>query len=143
MQPNVISAANLLNHKLKVLHKYVGEPDAVGLQLKAIQHPVLFGWQGKAGHVVVVIHTPTSQFKLWTLIPFALYSAKMTSTPFCAMNNASHAPTPNPKIRTLSDGCVQVMVGEFKATVSSMHLVEDKVVRLTDYWRKAHHRSRF
>jgi hypothetical protein len=35
------------------------------------------------------------------------------------------------------------MVGDFKAIVSSMHLVEDKVVRLSDYWRKAHqpHRS--
>lgn len=66
----------------------------------------------------------------------------MISTLSSAMNDASHAPTPNPKIRTLQDGCVQVMVGEFKATVSSMHLVEDKVVRLTDYWRKAHHRTR-
>jgi hypothetical protein len=66
----------------------------------------------------------------------------MISMPFSAMNDALHAPTPNPKIRTLPDGCVQVMVGEFKATVSSMHLVEDKVVRLTDYWRKAHHRTR-
>lgn len=51
--------------------------------------------------------------------------------------------TPNPKIRTLPDGCVQVIVGDFKATVSSMHLVEDKVVRLTDYWRKAHQTERF
>jgi|TARA_R100000455_G_scaffold28022_1_gene17354 hypothetical protein len=55
----------------------------------------------------------------------------------------SELPTPNPKIRTLPDGCVQVMVGDFKATVSSMHLVEDKVVRLTDYWRKAHQPRRF
>lgn len=59
------------------------------------------------------------------------------------MSDASKLPTPNPKIRTLPDGCVQVMVGDFKATVSSMHLVEDKVVRLTDYWRKAHQPQRF
>ena len=59
------------------------------------------------------------------------------------MNDDSALPTPNPKIRTLPDGCVQVMVGDFKAIVSLMHLVEDKVVRLTDYWQKAHqpHRS--
>ena len=54
------------------------------------------------------------------------------------MKDGSELPTPNPKIRTLPDGCVQVMVGDFKAIVSSMHLVEDKVVRLSDYWRKAH-----
>ena len=54
------------------------------------------------------------------------------------MKDGSERPTPNPKIRTLPDGCVQVMVGDFKAIVSSMHLVEDKVVRLSDYWRKAH-----
>jgi|TARA_B100000085_G_scaffold222979_1_gene208112 hypothetical protein len=54
------------------------------------------------------------------------------------MSDDSATPTPNPKIRTLPDGCVQVMVGDFKAIVSSMHLVEDKVVRLTDYWQKAH-----
>jgi len=62
----------------------------------------------------------------------------MTSTLGSNMNDASQLPTPNPKIRTLPDGCVQVMVGDFKAIVSSMHLVEDKVVRLTDYWHKAH-----
>jgi hypothetical protein len=62
----------------------------------------------------------------------------MTSTLGSNMNDASQLPTPNPKIRTLPDGCVQVMVGDFKAIVSSMHLVEDKVVRLSDYWRKAH-----
>lgn len=62
----------------------------------------------------------------------------MTSMPGSNMNDASELPTPNPKIRTLPDGCVQVMVGDFKAIVSSMHLVEDKVVRLTDYWQKAH-----
>ena len=54
------------------------------------------------------------------------------------MKDGSELPTPNPKIRTLPDGCVQVMVGDFKAIVSSMHLVEDKVVRLSNYWRKAH-----
>ncbi len=62
----------------------------------------------------------------------------MTSTPSLTMSDDSATPTPNPKIRTLPDGCVQVMVGDFKAIVSSMHLVEDKVVRLTDYWQKAH-----
>ena len=67
-----------------------------------------------------------------------LFSITMTSMPGANMNDASELPTPNPKIRTLPDGCVQVMVGDFKAIVSSMHLVEDKVVRLSDYWRKAH-----
>jgi len=60
----------------------------------------------------------------------------------CATKMPSELPTPNPKIRTLPDGAIQVVVGDFKATVSSMHLVEDKVVRLTDYWRKAHQPER-
>ena len=62
----------------------------------------------------------------------------MTSAPFSIMSDASELPTPNPKIRNLPDGAIQVLVGDFKAIVSSMHLVEDKVVRLTDYWQKAH-----
>jgi hypothetical protein len=62
----------------------------------------------------------------------------MTSMPGSNTKDDSQLRTPNPKIRTLPDGCVQVMVGDFKAIVSSMHLVEDKVVRLSDYWRKAH-----
>ena len=62
----------------------------------------------------------------------------MTSMSGSNTKDDSELPTPNPKIRTLPDGCVQVMVGDFKAIVSSMHLVEDKVVRLSDYWRKAH-----
>ena len=62
----------------------------------------------------------------------------MTTMPGSNMKDGSERPTPNPKIRTLPDGCVQVTVGDFKAIVSSMHLVEDKVVRLSDYWRKAH-----
>ena len=62
----------------------------------------------------------------------------MTSMPGSNMKDGLERSTPNPKIRTLPDGCVQVMVGDFKAIVSSMHLVEDKVVRLTDYWHKAH-----
>jgi len=62
----------------------------------------------------------------------------MTSMPGSNTKDGSELPTPNPKIRTLPDGCVQVMVGDFRAIVSSMHLVEDKVVRLSDYWRKAH-----
>ena len=67
----------------------------------------------------------------------------MTSRLSCATKMPSELPTPNPKIRNLPDGAIQVLVGEFKATVSSMHLVEDKVVRLTDYWRKAHQPERF
>jgi len=59
------------------------------------------------------------------------------------MSDASELPAPNPKIRSLPDGAIQVVVGDFKAIVSSMHLVEDKVVRLTDYWRKAHQSERF
>ena len=66
----------------------------------------------------------------------------MTTTLGSNMKDGLELPTPNPKIRTLPDGCVQVMVGDFKAIVSSMHLVEDKVVRLTDYWRKAHQPER-
>ena len=67
-----------------------------------------------------------------------LSSIKMNSRLTSDFKMPSELPTPNPKIRTLPDGCVQVMVGDFKAIVSSMHLVEDKVVRLTDYWHKAH-----
>jgi hypothetical protein len=79
---------------------------------------------------------------MFKTIPFALSSAIMISRPSCVMNMPSELPTPNPKIRNLPDGAIQVLVGEFKATVSSMHLVEDKVVRLTDYWRKAHQPER-
>jgi CRISPR/Cas system-associated endoribonuclease Cas2 len=46
---------------------------------------------------------------------------------------------PAAKIRTLeSDGCVRVQVGEFVGTVSSMHLVEPKILQLQEYWRKVH-----
>ena len=62
----------------------------------------------------------------------------MTSMCGSNMNDASERPTPNPKIRTLPDGCVQVMVGDFKAIVSSMHLVEPKIRQLQHYWQKAH-----
>tara|TARA_R100001510_G_scaffold53237_1_gene54668 strand:+ start:85 stop:288 length:204 start_codon:yes stop_codon:yes gene_type:complete len=62
----------------------------------------------------------------------------MTATLGSNMKDGSELPTPNPKIRNLPDGAIQVVVGDFKAIVSSMHLVEDKVVRLSDYWRKAH-----
>ena len=81
--------------------------------------------------------------KPWTKIPSALFSATMNSASSSTMSDDSELPTPNPKIRNLPDGAIQVVVGDFKAIVSSMHLVEDKVVRLSDYWRKAHqaHRS--
>ena len=63
----------------------------------------------------------------------------MTLTPGSNMNDASELPTPAAKIRTLeSDGCVRVQVGEFVGTVSSMHLVEPKILQLQDYWRKVH-----
>ena len=32
-------------------------------------------------------------------------------------------------------------VGEFRGTVSSMHLIEPKVHQLQDYWRKNHLRT--
>ena len=51
----------------------------------------------------------------------------------------SQLPMPAAKIRTLeSDGCVRIQVGEFVGTVSSMHLVEPKILQLQDYWRKVH-----
>ena len=63
----------------------------------------------------------------------------MTSTPGSNMKDASERPMPAAKIRTLeSDGCVRVQVGEFVGTVSSMHLVEPKILQLQDYWRKVH-----
>ena len=63
----------------------------------------------------------------------------MTSMPGSNMNDGSERPMPAAKIRTLeSDGCVRVQVGEFVGTVSSMHLVEPKILQLQDYWRKVH-----
>ena len=63
----------------------------------------------------------------------------MTSMPGSNMNDASELPMPAAKIRTLeSDGCVRVQVGEFVGTVSSMHLVEPKILQLQEYWRKVH-----
>jgi len=59
------------------------------------------------------------------------------------MNDDSHAPTPNPKIRTLpEDGSIRITLGEFVGTVSSMHLIEPKIKQLQDYWRKAHQPTR-
>jgi len=55
------------------------------------------------------------------------------------MSDASERPMPAAKIRTLeSDGCVRIQVGEFVGTVSSMHLVEPKILQLQEYWRKVH-----
>ena len=63
----------------------------------------------------------------------------MTSMPGSNMNDASELPMPAAKIRTLeNDGCVRIQVGEFVGTVSSMHLVEPKILQLQDYWRKVH-----
>ena len=63
----------------------------------------------------------------------------MTSMPGSNMKDGSERPMPAAKIRTLeSDGCVRVQVGEFVGTVSSMHLVEPKILQLQDYWRKVH-----
>jgi len=36
------------------------------------------------------------------------------------------------------DGSLMVTVGEFKSMVSSHHLVQEKIIRLTSYWLKAH-----
>ena len=63
----------------------------------------------------------------------------MTSTPSLNMSDASKRPMPAAKIRTLeNDGCVRIQVGEFVGTVSSMHLVEPKILQLQEYWRKVH-----
>lgn len=63
----------------------------------------------------------------------------MTLMPGSNMNDASERPMPAAKIRTLeNDGCVRIQVGEFVGTVSSMHLVEPKILQLQDYWRKVH-----
>ena len=63
----------------------------------------------------------------------------MTTMPGSNMKDASQRPMPAAKIRTLeSDGCVRIQVGEFVGTVSSMHLVEPKILQLQTYWRKAH-----
>jgi len=63
----------------------------------------------------------------------------MTSTPGSNMKDGSERPMPAAKIRTLeNDGCVRIQVGEFVGTVSSMHLVEPKILQLQEYWRKVH-----
>ena len=63
----------------------------------------------------------------------------MTSMSGSNTKDDSRRPMPAAKIRTLeSDGCVRIQVGEFVGTVSSMHLVEPKILQLQDYWRKVH-----
>ena len=63
----------------------------------------------------------------------------MTSTSGSNTKDDSQLPMPAAKIRTLeNDGCVRIQVGEFVGTVSSMHLVEPKILQLQDYWRKVH-----
>ena len=63
----------------------------------------------------------------------------MTSMSGSNTKDDSQLPTPAAKIRTLeSDGCVRIQVGEFVGTVSSMHLVEPKILQLQNYWRKVH-----
>ena len=54
------------------------------------------------------------------------------------MNNDLNRLTPVAKIRSLADGNLMVTVGEFRSIVSSHHLVEPKILRLTSYWMKAH-----
>ena len=54
------------------------------------------------------------------------------------MNNDSNRLTPVAKIRSLEDGSLMVTVGEFRSIVSSHHLLEPKILRLTSYWMKAH-----
>ena len=63
----------------------------------------------------------------------------MTSMSGSNTKDDSQLPMPAAKIRTLeNDGCVRIQVGEFVGTVSSMHLVEPKILQLQDYWRKVH-----
>jgi|TARA_R110002020_G_scaffold90157_1_gene219662 hypothetical protein len=54
------------------------------------------------------------------------------------MNDDLKRLTPTAKIRSLEDGSLMVTVGEFRSIVSSHHLVEPKIIRLTSYWMKAH-----
>jgi len=62
---------------------------------------------------------------------------EMNSEPFSAMSNDSKRLTPVAKIRSLEDGSLMVTVGEFRSIVSSHHLVQPKIIRLTEYWLKA------
>ena len=63
----------------------------------------------------------------------------MTSMSGSNTKDDSQLPMPAAKIRTLeNDGCVRIQVGEFVGTVSSMHLVEPKILQLQEYWRKVH-----
>ncbi len=62
---------------------------------------------------------------------------KMNSEPFSATSNDSKRLTPVAKIRSLEDGSLMVTVGEFRSIVSSHHLVQPKIIRLTEYWLKA------
>jgi len=54
------------------------------------------------------------------------------------MKNDLNRLTPVAKIRSLEDGSLMVTVGEYRSIVSSHHLVEPKIIRLTSYWMKAH-----
>jgi hypothetical protein len=107
---------------------------------KAESYTTPAGWQEKQGAMWCGDPSPDNktQKQCKTTINSALSSAKMNSTLFGAMNDAFASPTPNPKILTLPDGSIQITVGEFRGTVSSMHLIEPKTHQLQDYWRKNH-----
>jgi len=62
----------------------------------------------------------------------------MNFAPSYVMNDDSSRLTPAAKIRSLEDGNLMVTVGEFRSIVGSHHLVQEKIIRLTSYWLKAH-----
>jgi hypothetical protein len=58
---------------------------------------------------------------------------------FLPMNNDLNRLTPVAKIRSLQDGSlIMVTVGEYRSMVNSHHLVQERIIRLTSYWLKAH-----
>ena len=56
------------------------------------------------------------------------------------MNGVSGLPIPAAKIRTLPDGSVRIVVGNFIGTAPSMHLTEQRIQQLRSNWIKAHQR---
>jgi len=54
------------------------------------------------------------------------------------MNDDSNRLTPVAKIRSLEDGSLMVTLGDYRSMVNSHHLVQERIIRLTSYWLKAH-----
>jgi len=61
----------------------------------------------------------------------------MTLTFFSAMSNDLNLPMPAARIRNLSDGTVQITLGDLKGWVTSHHLITPKIHQMQKAWQEA------